>query len=57
MSSHLFFYFSVVEFSDFRFLCSYDNYPEDNAASMYGLPGPDPHGIHFPDFDYSGPSS
>ncbi|KAF8806666.1 AGC/PKA protein kinase [Phlegmacium glaucopus] len=35
---------------------AYDNYPEDNAASMYGLPGPDPHGALFPDFDYSDPS-
>jgi len=35
---------------------AYDNYPEDNAASLYGLPGPDPHGVHFPDFEYSDPS-
>jgi|SRR6266511_460931 len=34
----------------------FDNYPEDNASSLYGLPGPDPHGIHFPDFEYTTPS-
>jgi hypothetical protein len=32
---------------------SYDKYPEDNAAATYGLPGPDPYGDAFPDFEYA----
>jgi hypothetical protein len=55
VSNHVFLLLNC-RFSDFRTSCSYDNYPEDNAASLYGVPGPDPHGVHFPDFDYSGPS-
>ena len=54
--SNWFLLLSFGGFSDVRSFYSYDNYPEDNAASLYGLPGPDPHGLHFPDFDYSGPS-
>lgn len=33
---------------------AFDQYPEDNAAIRYGLPGPDPFGYYFPDFDYPG---
>jgi len=32
---------------------AFDNYPEDNAASLYGQAGPDPHGQLFPDFEYT----
>ena len=31
----------------------FEKYPEDNASGSYGIPGPDPHGKDFPDFDYT----
>ncbi|KAF4621128.1 hypothetical protein D9613_000995 [Agrocybe pediades] len=34
---------------------AFDNYPEDNAAAQYGMPGADPHGHLFPDFEYTSP--
>ena len=34
-------------------LCRFDNYPEENVATLYGVPGPDPYGVHFPDFEYT----
>ncbi|KAF5375545.1 hypothetical protein D9615_009139 [Tricholomella constricta] len=36
---------------------AFDSYPEDNVAAQYGLPGPDPFGTAFPDFDYAGDMS
>jgi hypothetical protein len=33
--------------------CSFEKYPEDNAAALYGLPGPDTFGHEFPDFEYT----
>ena len=35
---------------------AFERYPEDNAAAAYGLPGNDPHGAEFPDFEYSSSS-
>lgn len=32
---------------------SFDKYPEDNAAALYGLPGTDVLGREFPDFEYT----
>lgn len=32
---------------------AFDSYPEDNVAETYGLPGPDPFGAAFPNFDYA----
>ncbi|KAF5322084.1 hypothetical protein D9619_002104 [Psilocybe cf. subviscida] len=32
---------------------AFDSYPEDNAAALYGVVGPDPYGEKFPDFDYT----
>ncbi|KAH7883235.1 kinase-like domain-containing protein [Phlebopus sp. FC_14] len=32
---------------------AFENYPEDNAASMYGQPAEDPWGPSFPDFEYT----
>lgn len=36
-------------------LCAYsfEHYEEGDAASNYGLPAEDVHGIHFPDFEYT----
>ncbi|CAL1712067.1 unnamed protein product [Somion occarium] len=34
---------------------AFERYPEDNAAEAYGLPAEDPHGLLFPDFDYTAP--
>jgi protein kinase A len=31
----------------------FEKYPEDNAFELYGVPGPDPYGQDFPDFDYT----
>jgi protein kinase A len=31
----------------------FEKYPEDNASDLYGIPGPDPYGKDFPDFDYT----
>jgi hypothetical protein len=36
---------------------SFDKYPEDNAAALYGLPGADLFGHEFPDFDYTSDTS
>ena len=38
-------------------LYSFDKYPEDNAAALYGLPAPDLYGHEFPDFDYTSETS
>ncbi|PPQ63752.1 hypothetical protein CVT24_004261 [Panaeolus cyanescens] len=32
---------------------AFDNYPEDNVTSSYGMMSVDPHGHLFPDFDYT----
>jgi len=32
---------------------AFEKYPEDNASALYGIPGPDPYGKDFPDFDYT----
>ena len=31
----------------------YEKYPEDSAVDMYGVPGSDPWGKDFPDFEYT----
>jgi hypothetical protein len=31
----------------------FEAFPEDNAAEMYGLPGPDLYGEAFPNFEYA----
>ncbi|KAI0034847.1 kinase-like domain-containing protein [Vararia minispora EC-137] len=38
---------------------AFEAYAEDGVAMMYGLAADDPHGLHFPDFEYTaeGPSS
>jgi hypothetical protein len=33
--------------------CSFEQYPEDNAASLYGLPAQDTWGQDFPNFEYT----
>ena len=33
--------------------CSFERYPEDNAASLYGLHAEDVWGHDFPDFEYT----
>ena len=47
------FVFLLIPMAQLRLRYRFDNYPEDNAASLYGQPGPDPHGNLFPDFEYT----
>ena len=32
---------------------AFESYAEDGVAMMYGAPADDPHGLAFPDFDYT----
>ncbi|KAI6037759.1 kinase-like protein [Pisolithus marmoratus] len=35
---------------------AFEKYPEEEVASTYGKPAPDPHVLEFPDFEYTSPT-
>lgn len=44
--------FLILSF-EAQFWCSFERYPEENVASMYGLPALDAWGQNFPNFEYT----